>query len=122
MILVTIVAIDTRNAARFNIDSRDNAKLRRLEGRRLVKEDRRSTLGGKQLIASDVVRIFGNDTAWLSCRLLNDNAPSSLLLFPLITLTEWKPAIHLDNRYRLMRHEPMLDADGNETDQIGEDC
>ncbi|XP_071627465.1 uncharacterized protein [Temnothorax longispinosus] len=40
----------------------------------------------------------------------------------LITLTEWKPAIHLDNRYRLMRHEPMLDADGNETDQIGEDC
>lgn len=32
-----------------------------------------------------------------------------------------KPAIHLDNRYRLMRNEPMLDADGNETDQIGED-
>ncbi|XP_071871385.1 uncharacterized protein [Bombus fervidus] len=32
-----------------------------------------------------------------------------------------KPAIHLDNRYRLMRNEPMLDADGNEIDQIGED-
>ncbi|XP_043682273.1 uncharacterized protein LOC122635755 [Vespula pensylvanica] len=32
-----------------------------------------------------------------------------------------KPAIHLDNRYRLMRHEPMLDADGKETDEIGED-
>lgn len=32
-----------------------------------------------------------------------------------------KPAIHLDNRYRLMRHEPMLDADGNETNEIGEE-
>ncbi|XP_011690513.1 PREDICTED: uncharacterized protein LOC105451640 [Wasmannia auropunctata] len=32
---------------------------------------------------------------------------------------EWKPAIHLDNRYRLMRHEPMLDAYGNVTDKIG---
>lgn len=32
-----------------------------------------------------------------------------------------KPAIHLDNRYRLMRGEPMLDANGNETDEIGED-
>ncbi|KAI4482202.1 hypothetical protein M0804_008753 [Polistes exclamans] len=32
-----------------------------------------------------------------------------------------KPAIHLDNRYRLMRHEPMLDANGNETNEIGED-
>ncbi|KAL2713472.1 hypothetical protein V1478_017170, partial [Vespula squamosa] len=31
------------------------------------------------------------------------------------------PAIHLDNRYRLMRHEPMLDADGKETNEIGED-
>ncbi|XP_046828475.1 uncharacterized protein LOC124428465 [Vespa crabro] len=32
-----------------------------------------------------------------------------------------QPAIHLDNRYRLMRHEPMLDVDGNETNEIGED-
>lgn len=40
-------------------------------------------------------------------------------LFQLITFREWKPAIHLDNRYRLMRHEPMLDADGNKTDKIG---
>ncbi|XP_036151326.1 uncharacterized protein LOC118648898 [Monomorium pharaonis] len=39
-----------------------------------------------------------------------------------ITLTPLKPAIHLDNRYRLMRHEPMLDADGNRTNVIGEDC
>ncbi|CAL7939266.1 unnamed protein product [Xylocopa violacea] len=39
----------------------------------------------------------------------------------LIKTREWKPAIHLDNRYRLMRNEPMLDADGKETDQIGED-
>lgn len=31
------------------------------------------------------------------------------------------PAIHLDNRYRLMRREPMLDADGNETTEIGRD-
>ncbi|KAK2574903.1 hypothetical protein KPH14_002594 [Odynerus spinipes] len=31
------------------------------------------------------------------------------------------PAIHLDNRYRLMRHEPMLDAEGNQTDVIGDD-
>ncbi|RLU25835.1 hypothetical protein DMN91_001995, partial [Ooceraea biroi] len=37
----------------------------------------------------------------------------------LITITERKPAIHLDNRYRLMRHEPMLDANGNETKEIG---
>ncbi|XP_043268063.1 uncharacterized protein [Venturia canescens] len=34
---------------------------------------------------------------------------------------EWKPAIHLDNRYRLMRNEKMLDANGNVTDQIGVD-
>ncbi|KYN27555.1 hypothetical protein ALC57_03055 [Trachymyrmex cornetzi] len=40
----------------------------------------------------------------------------------LIQLKEWKPAIHLDNRYRLMRHEPMLDADGNVTNMLGEDC
>ena len=33
----------------------------------------------------------------------------------------WAPAIHLDNRYRLMRGEQMLDKDGNPTDQIGED-
>ncbi|XP_072759193.1 uncharacterized protein [Anoplolepis gracilipes] len=39
----------------------------------------------------------------------------------LITFTEYKPAIHLDNRYRLMRHEPMLDAEGKETNKIGED-
>ncbi|XP_018341888.1 PREDICTED: uncharacterized protein LOC108748323 isoform X3 [Trachymyrmex septentrionalis] len=39
----------------------------------------------------------------------------------LIQFKPWKPAIHLDNRYRLMRHEPMLDADGNETDVIGKD-
>ncbi|XP_029171404.1 uncharacterized protein LOC114940826 [Nylanderia fulva] len=39
----------------------------------------------------------------------------------LITFAEYKPAIHLDNRYRLMRHEPMLDADGNKTDKIGKD-
>ncbi|XP_076625810.1 uncharacterized protein LOC143344073 [Colletes latitarsis] len=39
----------------------------------------------------------------------------------LVKLQEWKPAIHLDNRYRLMRKEPMLDACGNETDDIGQD-
>ncbi|XP_076175199.1 uncharacterized protein LOC143150615 [Ptiloglossa arizonensis] len=39
----------------------------------------------------------------------------------LVKLQEWKPVIHLDNRYRLMRNEPMLDADGNVTDDIGED-
>ncbi|XP_070155144.1 uncharacterized protein [Polyergus mexicanus] len=39
----------------------------------------------------------------------------------LIAFHEYKPAIHLDNRYRLMRHEPMLDADGKKTDKIGED-
>ncbi|XP_050449821.1 uncharacterized protein LOC126850654 [Cataglyphis hispanica] len=39
----------------------------------------------------------------------------------ILTFTHYKPAIHLDNRYRLMRHEPMLDADYKETDQIGED-
>lgn len=43
------------------------------------------------------------------------------LMFQLRKTVDWKPAIHLDNRYRLMRHEPMLDADGNVTDQIGED-
>ncbi|XP_076396421.1 uncharacterized protein LOC105662556 [Megachile rotundata] len=32
-----------------------------------------------------------------------------------------QPAIHLDNRYRLMRGEPMLDANGNETSEIGDD-
>lgn len=41
--------------------------------------------------------------------------------FQIINFREWKPAIHLDNRYRLMRHEPMLDADGNVTEEIGED-
>lgn len=45
-----------------------------------------------------------------------------LYLFQLIQFKEWKPAIHLDNRYRLMRHEPMLDADGKVTDVLGEDC
>ncbi|XP_039314840.1 uncharacterized protein LOC105193822 isoform X2 [Solenopsis invicta] len=39
----------------------------------------------------------------------------------LIEFTKWEPAIHLDNRYRLMRHEPMLDADGNKTHEIGSD-
>ena len=39
----------------------------------------------------------------------------------LIKTHEWAPAIHLDNRYRLMRGEQMLDAQGNPTDQIGED-
>ncbi|XP_076681606.1 uncharacterized protein LOC143375886 [Andrena cerasifolii] len=39
----------------------------------------------------------------------------------LMKMQELKPAIHLDNRYRLMRLESMLDADGNETDSIGED-
>ncbi|XP_076227756.1 uncharacterized protein LOC143175014 [Nomia melanderi] len=39
----------------------------------------------------------------------------------LMQLQELKPAIHLDNRYRLMRKEPMLDANGCETDTIGED-
>ncbi|XP_053996577.1 uncharacterized protein LOC128886040 isoform X2 [Hylaeus anthracinus] len=42
-------------------------------------------------------------------------------VFKLVKMQEWKPAIHLDNRYRLMRNEPMLDANGNETDDIGED-
>ncbi|XP_016913219.1 uncharacterized protein LOC107998450 [Apis cerana] len=36
-------------------------------------------------------------------------------------LRKLKPAIQLDNRYRLMRKEPMLDADGKETDDIGPD-
>ncbi|XP_067210425.1 uncharacterized protein [Linepithema humile] len=39
-----------------------------------------------------------------------------------ITFAKVDPAIHLDNRYRLMRNEPMLDADGKETDRIGDDC
>ncbi|XP_076761892.1 uncharacterized protein LOC143429923, partial [Xylocopa sonorina] len=39
----------------------------------------------------------------------------------LIKFRDWKPTIHLDNRYRLMRNEPMLDANGRETDRIGED-
>ncbi|XP_024942569.1 uncharacterized protein LOC107269499 isoform X1 [Cephus cinctus] len=39
----------------------------------------------------------------------------------LVNTHNWKPAYHLDNRYRLMRNEPMLDAQGNETDEIGED-
>ncbi|XP_018316325.1 uncharacterized protein [Mycetomoellerius zeteki] len=43
-------------------------------------------------------------------------------ILKLIQFKEWKPAIHLDNRYRLMRHEPMLDADGKVTDVLGEDC
>ncbi|XP_076644964.1 uncharacterized protein LOC143354596 [Halictus rubicundus] len=37
------------------------------------------------------------------------------------TVEEVKPAIHLDNRYRLMRNEPMLDEEGCKTDKIGED-
>lgn len=36
-------------------------------------------------------------------------------------LRKLKPAIQLDNRYRLMRKEPMLDADGNETTELGPD-
>lgn len=44
-----------------------------------------------------------------------------LSCFQLMQLQELKPAIHLDNRYRLMRKEPMLDANGRETDIIGED-
>lgn len=44
-----------------------------------------------------------------------------LSCFQLMQLQELKPAIHLDNRYRLMRKEPMLDASGRETDTIGED-
>ncbi|XP_011064657.1 PREDICTED: uncharacterized protein LOC105152218 [Acromyrmex echinatior] len=40
----------------------------------------------------------------------------------IIKFKKWKPAIHLDNRYRLMRQEPMLDADGNVTNELGEDC
>ncbi|XP_034181579.1 uncharacterized protein LOC117604995 [Osmia lignaria lignaria] len=39
----------------------------------------------------------------------------------LVKLQRLCPAIHLDNRYRLMRHEPMLDADGKETKEIGKD-
>lgn len=39
----------------------------------------------------------------------------------MIKTHDWKPAIHLDNRYRLMRGEQMLDALGNPTDEIGED-
>ncbi|KYM82663.1 hypothetical protein ALC53_06838 [Atta colombica] len=45
---------------------------------------------------------------------------TGLYLFQLIQFQKPQPAIHLDNRYRLMRHEPMLDADGNVTDVIGE--
>nr|XP_033329232.1 uncharacterized protein LOC117221957 [Megalopta genalis] len=37
------------------------------------------------------------------------------------TVQEVKPAIHLDNRYRLMRHEQMLNDEGCKTDNIGED-
>ncbi|XP_011645485.1 LOW QUALITY PROTEIN: uncharacterized protein LOC105432385 [Pogonomyrmex barbatus] len=51
-------------------------------------------------------------------RFIDLRNPRSLKL---ITITKPKPAIHLDNRYRLMRHEPMLDADGNVTDKIGDD-
>jgi hypothetical protein len=36
-------------------------------------------------------------------------------------LYKYEPAIHLDNRYRLMAGLPMLDADGNETTEIGID-
>jgi len=36
-------------------------------------------------------------------------------------MSKLKPAINLDNRYRLMRHEPMLDAEGNVTTELGED-
>ncbi|KAH0554582.1 hypothetical protein KQX54_011586 [Cotesia glomerata] len=32
-----------------------------------------------------------------------------------------EPAIDLDNRYRLMRHEQMLDAQGNPTDKFIKD-
>ncbi|XP_026670930.1 uncharacterized protein LOC108626817 isoform X1 [Ceratina calcarata] len=39
----------------------------------------------------------------------------------LVQFHEIKPAVHLDNRYRLMRHEPMLDAEGQRTDKIGKD-
>ncbi|XP_043468867.1 uncharacterized protein LOC122502742 [Leptopilina heterotoma] len=39
----------------------------------------------------------------------------------LLKIQDIKPAIHLDNRYRLMRGEQMLDALGNPTDEIGED-
>ncbi|XP_078040149.1 uncharacterized protein LOC144471711 [Augochlora pura] len=37
------------------------------------------------------------------------------------TVEEVKPAVHLDNRYRLMRHEQMLNDEGCKTDNIGED-
>lgn len=32
-----------------------------------------------------------------------------------------EPCIHLDNRYRLMRNEQMLDENGNPTEVIGEE-
>lgn len=59
-VLVTIVAISTRNVARFNIDIRGNEKIHNLEDRRFAREDSKST-PGKRLIASDVAGIFGND-------------------------------------------------------------
>lgn len=33
-----------------------------------------------------------------------------------------QPTIALDNRYRLMRNEPMLNAKGEQTDEIGDDA
>ncbi|XP_017883198.1 uncharacterized protein LOC108626817 isoform X2 [Ceratina calcarata] len=45
----------------------------------------------------------------------------SAMFIPLVQFHEIKPAVHLDNRYRLMRHEPMLDAEGQRTDKIGKD-
>lgn len=84
MVLVQLLSPLSTHETRpgSNIDSRGNEKLDSPEGRWFVREDRRSTLS-KRLIASDVAGIFGNDTACLSRRLFDDNAPfPSLLLFP----------------------------------------
>ncbi|XP_074096062.1 uncharacterized protein LOC141525449 [Cotesia typhae] len=42
-------------------------------------------------------------------------------LLKLIGCNTPEPAIDLDNRYRLMRHEQMLDAQGNPTDKFIKD-
>ncbi|EGI59066.1 hypothetical protein G5I_12777 [Acromyrmex echinatior] len=92
IVLVTVV-IGIRNVTRFNIDNRGYEKLHSPEGRWAAKEDR-STL------------------VWNNIKIYTK----------IIKFKKWKPAIHLDNRYRLMRQEPMLDADGNVTNELGEDC
>ncbi|CAK9812084.1 hypothetical protein ANTPLA_LOCUS7283 [Anthophora plagiata] len=39
----------------------------------------------------------------------------------IVKRNELKPAIFLDNLYRMMRGDPMVDENGNEIEEIGED-